>query len=68
MNEPKISPELLEQAERVFGDKETATAWFYRPNLNLSGARPLDAIEAGDEAIVAMMLDRLEPPQEDPYA
>jgi hypothetical protein len=66
MNEPKISPELLEQAERVFGDKETATAWFYRPDANLLGRRPLDAIEAGDEAIVAMILDRLEPPERTP--
>ena len=48
MSEPKISRELLQQAERVFGDDETAAAWFYRPNLNLGGRRPLDTIEAGD--------------------
>jgi uncharacterized protein (DUF2384 family) len=68
MSEPKIPPELLAQAEGVFGGHETATAWFYRPDANLLGRRPLDVIEAGDEAIVAMMLDRLEPPEEDPHA
>jgi uncharacterized protein (DUF2384 family) len=51
MSSQPIPRELLEQAERAFGDPETAAAWFYRPNLNLGGRRPLDAIEAGDEAI-----------------
>ena len=68
MSEPKISRELLQQAERVFGDHETAAAWFYRPNLNLGGRRPIDAIEAGDEAIVALALDQMQPPAQDPYA
>ena len=68
MSGPKIPAELLEQAERVFGDKEAAREWFERPNPDLQGRRPVDEIEAGGEAIVAMVLDRLEPPTEDPYA
>jgi uncharacterized protein (DUF2384 family) len=68
MGVPKIPAELAEQAERVFGDKETAREWFDRPNANLLGRRPLDEIEAGDEVIVALMLDRLEPPEEDSHA
>jgi uncharacterized protein (DUF2384 family) len=68
MSSPEIPPELLAQAERAFGDRETAAAWFSRPNLNLGGRRPVDAVEAGDEALVAMVLDRLEPPEKDPYA
>ena len=66
MRSPEIPPELLAQAERAFGDRETAAAWFFRPNLNLGGRRPVDALEAGDEAIVAVMLDRLDPPEENP--
>jgi uncharacterized protein (DUF2384 family) len=68
MGGPKIPAELLEQAEGVFGDKEAAREWFDRPNPDLQGRRPLDEIETGGEAIVAMILDRLEPPEEDPYA
>ena len=68
MSDPKIPAELIEHAERVFGDKEAAREWFERPNPNLLGRRPLDEIEAGGGAIVAMILDRLEPPEEDPYA
>ena len=41
MGSPEIPPELLEQAERAFGDRETAAAWFFRPNLNLGGRRPV---------------------------
>lgn len=66
MSSPEIPPELLAQAERAFGDKETALAWFYRPNANLGGARPVDAIEAGDETFVATILDGLDPPTDDP--
>jgi hypothetical protein len=66
MDSPEIPPELLEQAERAFGDKGAALAWFYRTNANLGGARPLDAIELGDEAVVATVLDRLGPPGDDP--
>ena len=66
MGSPEIPPELLEQAERAFGDRETAAAWLFRPNLNLGGQRPVDALEAGDEAIVAGILDRLDPPEENP--
>jgi hypothetical protein len=66
MSSPEIPPELLEQAERAFGDKGAALAWFYRTNANLGGARPLDAIEFGDETIVAMILDCLDPPGDDP--
>jgi uncharacterized protein (DUF2384 family) len=66
MNDPKIPPELLAHAERVFGDKETATAWFYRPNPNLLGRRPIDEIEAGGAPIVATILDSLGPPEDDP--
>ena len=68
MSGPKIPAELIEHAERVFGDKETARGWFERPDPNLQGRRPIDEIEAGGEAIVAMALDRLEPPEEDPHA
>ena len=68
MSEPKISRELLQQAERVFGDHKTVAAWFWRPNLNLGGRRPIDALEAGDETIVALMLDQMEPPTQGPYA
>jgi uncharacterized protein (DUF2384 family) len=68
MSGPKIPAELIAQAERVFGDKEAAREWFDRPNPNLLGRRPIDEIEAGSEAFVVMMLDRLEPPEEDPYA
>ena len=67
MSSPEIPPELLEQAERAFGDKRAALAWFYRTNANLGGARPLDAIETGDETIVATILDRLDPPGDDPW-
>ena len=59
---------LIEHAERVFGDKEAAREWFDRPNPNLLGRRPIDKIETGGEALVAMVLERLEPPEEDPYA
>jgi uncharacterized protein (DUF2384 family) len=68
MSEPKIPAELIGQAERVFGGKEAARTWFDRPNPNLLGRRPIDEIEFGGEAIVAMILDRLEPSEEDPYA
>jgi uncharacterized protein (DUF2384 family) len=68
MSGTKIPFKLIAQAERVFGDKGAARTWFDRPNPNLLGRRPIDEIEAGGEAIVAMMLDRLEPPEENPYA
>ena len=68
MGDSKIPPELIEQAERVFGDKEAAREWFDRPNPDLQGRRPIDEIEGGGEALVAMILDRLEPPEEDPHA
>jgi hypothetical protein len=48
--------------------KGAAGTWFDRPNPNLLGRRPIDEIEAGGEAIVAMMLDHLKPPEEHPYA
>lgn len=38
------------------------------PTRTCSCRRPIDEIEAGGEALVAMILDRLEPPEEDPYA
>ena len=66
MGEPKIPPERIERAERIFGDKEAARAWVYRPNLNLLGRRPLEGIESGGEAILATILDRLGPPEGDP--
>ena len=66
MSGPNLPAELIGHAERVFGDKETATAWFYRPNSNLLGRRPIDEIEAGGEALVATILDTLGPPEDDP--
>jgi uncharacterized protein (DUF2384 family) len=68
MSDPKIPPELIERAERIFGNKEAAREWFERPDPNLLGRRPIDEIEAGGEALVAMALARLEPPEEDPHA
>ena len=68
MSGPKIPAELIEHAERIFGDKEAAREWFERPNPDLLGRRPIDEIEAGGAALVAMMLDRLEPAEEDPHA
>lgn len=53
MGGPKVPAELIEQAERVFGNKEAARARFGRPNLNLLGRRPLDEIESGGEVTVA---------------
>ena len=57
MNSPEIPPELLEQAERALGDGDHARDWFFRPNANLGGARPLDAIEADGQDAVAVILD-----------
>jgi uncharacterized protein (DUF2384 family) len=66
MSGPKIPAELIERAERILGDKKTARTWLDRPNLNLAGRRPLDKIESGGDAIVAGVLDRLGPPEDDP--
>jgi uncharacterized protein (DUF2384 family) len=66
MSSPEIPPELLEQAERALGDKGRARDWFFKPNDNLGGARPLDAIEAGGQDAVAAILDTLDPLADDP--
>ena len=66
MNSPKIPPELLEQAEHGLGGKGRAMEWFCKPNDNLGGARPLDALEAGGQDAVAAILDTLDPLTDDP--
>lgn len=64
MSQP-ISTHLLEEAERLFGRKGAALAWFYARNPNLSGPRPIDEIEMGGEVFVAATLDAMDTPQDD---
>jgi uncharacterized protein (DUF2384 family) len=61
MIEPQISPQLLEYAVRVFKDLGAAHAWFFRENLALGGARPIDELR-GDwgETIVVTLLDAMD--------
>lgn len=66
MSSPEIPADLLERAVRTFGDKETARAWFYRPNLNLLGRRSVNELELGGQDAVAAILDTLDPLADDP--
>jgi hypothetical protein len=66
MSEPTIPVELFNQAVRIFGDKAAARAWFFKSDLNLLGRRPIDAIELGDQEAVAVVLDGLGVPEDNP--
>jgi putative toxin-antitoxin system antitoxin component (TIGR02293 family) len=47
----------LSLAERVFGDREKATAWLQTPNRALSGQRPIDLLrsESGAAAVCEVL-------------
>jgi uncharacterized protein (DUF2384 family) len=53
--------EIKTLADRVFGEEEKAEAWLHRPNVSLSGQRPVDLLK--DElgtAIVREMLEQID--------
>jgi hypothetical protein len=53
--------EIKSLADRVFGDDEKAEVWLHRPNVSLSGQKPIDLLK--DElgtAVVRELLERID--------
>ncbi|MGA2288175.1 MAG: MbcA/ParS/Xre antitoxin family protein [Bradyrhizobium sp.] len=50
--------EIKTLADRVFGAEEKAEAWLHRPNVSLSGQRPVDLLK--DELGAAVLRELLE--------